>query len=74
MVEKIMSFTRRSGRAGIGYRAYRDETVPVEQVRAVATEAALATAVEGSPAVLVALWAHDTRLHPEHRTAGRRAR
>jgi hypothetical protein len=40
-----------------------DGTVPVEDVRAVATEAALATAVDASPAVLVSLWAHDERLH-----------
>ncbi|MBO0765998.1 MAG: hypothetical protein J2P50_15625 [Hyphomicrobiaceae bacterium] len=41
-----------------------DGTVPVEDVRAVATETALATAVDASPAVLVSLWAHDQRLHP----------
>jgi hypothetical protein len=40
-----------------------DGTVPVEDVRAVATETALATAVDVSPAVLVSLWAHDERLH-----------
>jgi hypothetical protein len=43
-----------------------DGTVPVEDVRAVATEGALATAVDASPAVLVSLWAHDRRLHPGH--------
>jgi hypothetical protein len=41
-----------------------DGTVSVEDVRAVATEGALATAVDASPAVLVSLWAHDQRLHP----------
>jgi hypothetical protein len=41
-----------------------DGTVPVDDVRAVATEGALATAVDASPAVLVSLWAHDRRLHP----------
>jgi hypothetical protein len=41
-----------------------DGTVPMEDVRAVATETALATAVDASPAVLVSLWAHDQRLHP----------
>jgi hypothetical protein len=52
-----------------------DGTVPVEDVRAVATEAALATAVDGSPAVLVSLWAHDRRLHPgEDRCPPRRGR
>jgi hypothetical protein len=50
-----------------------DGTVPVEDVRAVATEGALATAVDGSPAVFVSLWAHDQRLHPGHdRTPPRR--
>ncbi|HWE17975.1 MAG TPA: hypothetical protein VG758_12455 [Hyphomicrobiaceae bacterium] len=49
-----------------------DGTVPVEDVRAVATETALATAVDGSPAVLVSLWAHDRRLHPDrHHRRGR---
>ena len=50
-----------------------DGTVPVEDVRAVATEGARATAVDGSPAVFVSLWAHDQRLHPGHdRTPPRR--
>ena len=40
-----------------------DGTVPVEDVRAVAIEAALATAVDASPAVLPSLWARDERLH-----------
>jgi hypothetical protein len=44
-----------------------DGTVPVEDVRAIATEGALATAVDASPAVLVSLWAHDERLHPSSR-------
>jgi hypothetical protein len=49
-----------------------DGTVPVEDVRAVATEAALATAVDASPAVLVSLWAHDQRLHRSDRSPFRR--
>jgi len=50
-----------------------DGTVPFEDVRAVATEGALATAVDASPAVLVSLWAHDQRLHPgQDRTPPRR--
>jgi hypothetical protein len=40
-----------------------DGSVPVEDVRAVATEGALVTAVDASPAVLPSLWAHDERLH-----------
>ena len=46
-----------------GKSANDDGTVPVEDVRAVATEGALATAVDASPAVLVSLWAQDERLH-----------
>ncbi|HEX6001748.1 MAG TPA: hypothetical protein VFZ16_20485 [Hyphomicrobiaceae bacterium] len=41
-----------------------DGTVPVEDMRDVATETALASAVDASPAVLVSLWAQDGRLHP----------
>jgi hypothetical protein len=43
-------------------------------LRAVSTEAGLVTSVDGSPAVLVNLWAHDERLHPYsgHRPAHRR--
>jgi hypothetical protein len=40
-----------------------DGAVTVADVRAVATEAALAAAVDASPAVLPSLWAHDGRLH-----------
>jgi hypothetical protein len=47
-----------------------DGTVRVEDVRAVATEGALATAVDASPAVVVSLWAHDQRLHPSGRRSG----
>jgi hypothetical protein len=47
-----------------------DGTVRVEDVRAVATEGALATAVDASPAVLVSLWEHDQRLHPRGRRSG----
>jgi len=43
---------------------YGDETVAVEDVRALATEAALATSVDASPAVLIGLWSHGQRLHP----------
>ena len=48
-----------------------DGTVPVEDVRDVATEGALATAVDSSPAVLVSLWAHDDRLHRGRPRRGR---
>jgi hypothetical protein len=54
------------GRAGTD-----DGTVPVEDVRDVATEGALATAVDASPAVLVSLWAHDDRLHRGRPRRGR---
>jgi hypothetical protein len=51
-----------------------DGTVPVADVRAVATEAALTAGVDVSPAGLVSLWAHDERLHPGHRSPPRRGR
>jgi hypothetical protein len=58
---------RRKAAAGCPKASEPDDgTVPVEDVRAVATEAALVTAVDASPAVLVSLWAHDQRLHPGH--------
>jgi hypothetical protein len=44
-------------------RTSNDGTVPLDEVRDVATEGALATAVDASPAVLVSLLAHDERLH-----------
>ncbi|HEX5958215.1 MAG TPA: hypothetical protein VFY92_06105 [Hyphomicrobiaceae bacterium] len=47
-----------------------DGSVPVNDMRDVATETALASAVDASPAVLVSLWAQDERLHP---TRGRRS-
>lgn len=73
MTRKILS------RAGVYLppwpRAESDNgAVPVEDVRAVATEAALATAVDASPAVLVSLWAHDERLHPGDHPLPRRGR
>jgi hypothetical protein len=48
-----------------------DGAVPVEDVRAIATEAALATSVDSSPAVLVSLWAQDERLHRGRPRRGR---
>jgi hypothetical protein len=44
-----------------------DGAVSAEDMRAVATEGALAAAADASPAVLVSLWAHDQRLHREGR-------
>jgi hypothetical protein len=73
MLEKIMSFARHPARIENRIYACADGAAPVEDVRAVATEAALAAAVDVSPAVLVTLWAHDQRLHPEHRPAVRRS-
>lgn len=65
MSRKILSL------AGLHLRRSRsgkdDGTVSVEDVRAVATEAALATAVDASPGVLVSLWAQDQRLHRSDR-------
>jgi hypothetical protein len=48
-----------------------DGTVPVEDVRAVATEGALATSVDASPAMLVSLWQQDERLHRGRPRRGR---
>jgi hypothetical protein len=75
--ERVSPFSSktRSRAAAVCPRASEpdDGTVPFEDVRAVATEGALATAVDASPAVLVSLWAHDQRLHPGHdRTPPRR--
>lgn len=60
----LASGTRKAAQACPRASVPDDGTVPVEDVRAVATETALATAIDASPAVLVSLWAHDERLHP----------
>lgn len=73
MFEKIMSLTRRPIRVADEDRARCDGAVPAEDMRAVATEAALAVAVDASPAVLVTLWARDQRLHPGQCGPRRRA-
>jgi hypothetical protein len=54
-----------------GKRGKDDGTVPVEDVRAVATEGALTTAADGTPAALVSLWAQDERLHRDRPRRGR---
>jgi hypothetical protein len=73
--EGVIPFASHTGAARAcpkGSVAPDDGTVPVEDVRAVATETALATAVDASPAVLVSLWAHDERLHRgRHHRRGR---
>lgn len=72
-VGALASDTPRKLTVACPYAGPDDGTVPFEDVRAVATEGALATAVDGSPAVFVSLWAHDQRLHPGHdRTPPRR--
>jgi hypothetical protein len=62
MARKILSQVRlyllASGRSGSN-----DGSVSVEDVRDVATEVALTTAVDASTAALPSLWAHDERLH-----------
>jgi hypothetical protein len=73
MLEKVMSLARPILRVSDGDLARCDGAVPAETVRAVATEAALVTSVDASPAALVALWAQDRRLHPERRGPRRRA-
>jgi hypothetical protein len=72
MLEKILSSARRTVRATEASPAGGEGALHMEEVRAVATEAALATAVEASPAILVALWAQGQRLHPELRCPHRR--
>jgi hypothetical protein len=65
-ITSLAGLLRRARASKLAYRRGADDgTVPVEDVRAVATEGALATAVDASPAVLVSLWAHDRRLHPD---------
>jgi hypothetical protein len=44
-----------------------DGAVSAEDLRAVATEGALAAAADASPAVLISLWAHDQSLHRQGR-------
>jgi hypothetical protein len=62
----------RAARACANAAVPDDGTVPVEDVRALATETALATALDASPAVLPSLWAQDQRLHPRpHHRRGR---
>jgi hypothetical protein len=74
VLEKVMSFARPTLRVSDGDITRCDGAVPAEAVRAVATEAALVASVDASPAALVALWAQDRRLHPEHCGPRRRAR
>jgi len=57
--------------APCGKQGNDDGTVPFEDVRAVATEGALTTAADGSPAALVSLWAQDQRLHRDRPRRGR---
>jgi hypothetical protein len=54
-------------------RHHEDELVAVADVRALATEAALATSVDASPAVLIGMWSHGQRLHTDQRAPRRRA-
>ena len=75
MIRKILSLGARPLQAvnENAPRRYGDELVPVAQVRALATEAALATSVDASPAVLIGMWAHGQRLSAESRPPRRRA-
>jgi hypothetical protein len=50
------------------------DTIAASKLQAVASEAGLVAAVDGSLGVLVNLWDHDERLHPHAcRSRGRRA-
>jgi len=75
MFERILPWRFRNGRTDeIGASHHLEGTIAASQLRAVSTEAGLVTSVDGSPAVLVNLWAHGERLHPYpgHRPIHRR--
>lgn len=69
MLRQILSFRTRCLNAGNENVAGRErgEAVPASNIRALATEAALATAVDVSAAVLVPLFASDQYHHPRMR-------
>lgn len=78
MFERILSWHARDygggDEDGSGHRG--EGKIAVSQLRALAAEAGLVAAVDGSLGGLVNLWAaHDTRLHPhfDHRPPSRRA-
>ena len=75
MFRMILSRGRRLEADNANQPHRREESVSVRHVRDVATQAALVTAVDGTPTALVDLWAHDQRLHPDpiQRSPRRRA-
>jgi hypothetical protein len=69
MLRQILSFRTRRLDAGNENTPGRErnEAVPASNIRALATEAALATAVDASAAVLVPLFANDQYHQPRMR-------
>jgi hypothetical protein len=69
MLRQILSFrTRRLSAGNENVRGdERGEAVSASNIRALATEAALATSVDASAAVLVPLFANDQYHHPRMR-------
>ena len=73
MIGKILSFGRSAAHNenALGFCAGPSDTVSAENVRALATGAALAVALDTSPAVLVSIYdyAHRYRDHAHRRLA-----
>jgi hypothetical protein len=73
MLNKILSFARSAAHNenSPAFAAIRGDTVSAENVRALATGAALAVALDASPAVLVSIYdyAHRFRDHGARRLA-----
>jgi hypothetical protein len=77
MFDRIWSRRARSLNGGDDNMSSRqvEGTIAASRLRAVAAEAGLVAAVDGSLGGLVSLWAHDGRLQPylAHRSRSRRA-
>jgi hypothetical protein len=75
MIDKIFSWRSPSlvGGDESGSARQPDGTIAISRLRAIAAEAGLVASVDGSLGVLVNLWNHDERLHPDstHRSLRR---
>jgi hypothetical protein len=75
MIDKILSWRTPKLDGGDGNVSARQSegTIAISRLRAVAAEAGLVASVDGSLGVLVNLWDHDERLHPDltHRSLRR---
>lgn len=67
MIDKILSWRtpKLDGGDGNGSARQPEGTIAISRLRAVAAEAGLVASVDGSLGVLVNLWDHDERLHPD---------